>query len=84
MKIYDDKRVPLLESIQRFFNEYMDEEVGTLKSELLLDYFLREIGPVIYNQAITDAQAYFQEKTSDLEGTCYEPEFEFWKKAGKS
>jgi uncharacterized protein (DUF2164 family) len=41
---------------------------------------VREIGPSIYNQAIVDAQTYFQEKASDLGGARYEAEFDYWKK----
>lgn len=66
-------------SIQRFFDEHMDEEVGELKGRLLLDFVLKEIGPTVYNQAIRDAQAYFQDRVTDLDGTCYEAEFDYWR-----
>jgi uncharacterized protein (DUF2164 family) len=73
-------------SIKRYFIEYLDEDIGDLKAGLLLDYCLKEIGPVVYNRAIADAQAYFQERTVDLEGVCYEKEFTFWapKSGGRS
>ena len=67
-----------LASIKRYVAENLDQDVGDLQAGLLLDYFLREIGPVVYNQAIHDAQSYFQERASDLEGVCYEREFTFW------
>jgi uncharacterized protein (DUF2164 family) len=47
---------------------------------LLLDYFLKEIGAIVYNRAITDAQVYFQEKTAELDGSCFEKEFGYWAK----
>jgi len=65
-------------SIKRFFAEHLDEEIGDLKAGLMLDYCLKEIGPVIYNRAITDAQVYFQERAVDLEGVCYQQEFTYW------
>lgn len=67
-----------VESIKRYFRENMDEDVGELKAALLLDYFLGEIAPTVYNQAIADAQKFFQEKTVDLDGSCFEPEFGYW------
>ena len=67
-------------SIKRYFEEYMDQEIGDLKADLLLDYVLKEIGPVLYNQAITDAQVFFQEKTAELDGSCFEKEFSYWDK----
>ena len=63
-----------------FFAEELDDNIGDLKAARVLDFCVKEIGPSIYNQAIADAQAYFQEKTSDLGGERYEPEFYFWKK----
>ena len=70
----------LIESIKRFFEENMDDEIGDLKASLLLDFCLQEIGPSIYNQAIADAKTYMQDKVSDLDGACYEPEFTYWQK----
>ncbi len=67
-------------SIKRYFEEHMDQEIGDLKADLLLDYVLKEIGPVLYNQAITDAQVFFQEKTAELDGSCFEKEFSYWDK----
>ncbi len=37
------------------------------------------IGPTVYNGAVRDAQAWFQEKVGDLDGSCFEPEFDYWK-----
>ena len=65
-------------SIQRYFAESLDLEIGDLKAQLLLDYCLKEIGPSIYNQAITDARAYIQDRVADLEGICYEKELAYW------
>ncbi|UCG52931.1 MAG: DUF2164 domain-containing protein [Candidatus Latescibacterota bacterium] len=80
LTISPEAKKRLIGSIKRYFEEHMDEEIGDLKADLLLDYFLKEIGPTVYNQAIANAQAFFQEKVADLDGSCYEPEFTFWKK----
>jgi uncharacterized protein (DUF2164 family) len=80
MKLDTDTEKYLLESIRRFFAEEMDSDIGDLKALRVLDYIVEEIGPSIYNQAIADAQTYFAEKTSDLAGVRFEPEFDFWKK----
>ena len=65
-------------SIKRYFAENLDLDIGDLKAGLLLEYFLTELGPTIYNTAIADAQGYFQQKTTDLDGACYQKEFGFW------
>ncbi len=68
----------LITSVKRYFVENMEDEIGDLKARLLLDFFVKELGPSIYNEAITDAQAYMQTQVSDLDGSCYEPEFTYW------
>ncbi len=79
-KLHNDTRKYLLGSIKRYFAENLDDEIGDLKAAMVLDFCMREIGPSIYNQAIADAQAYFQEKASDLGGARYEAEFDYWQK----
>ena len=78
IKLARDVRKRSIMSIRRYFTENMEDEVGDLKAQLLLDFFLKEIGPIVYNHAIADAQSYFQERTGDLDGACHEPEFGFW------
>jgi uncharacterized protein (DUF2164 family) len=70
----------LLASIKRYFDEELETEIGDLKARLLLDFFLEELGPSVYNRAIADAQAWLTERTADLDGSCYQPEFAYWKK----
>jgi uncharacterized protein (DUF2164 family) len=67
-----------LGSIKRYVAESFEQDIGDLKAGLLLDYFLREIAPTVYNQAVADARAYFQARVGDLEGVCFEEEFAYW------
>jgi len=82
-KVSPETTKQLLTSIKRYVVENMDQEIGDLKAGLLLDYCLKEIGPVVYNQAIADAQAYFTGRVADLEGVCHEDEFTYWAPAGR-
>ncbi len=74
IKLKDDVRKKLIAAIQSYCEENMDESIGDLKAGSLLEFMLKEIGPAVYNKAISDAQAYFQERVTDLDGCCYEPE----------
>ena len=58
----DETRRDLLASIKRYVAENLDQDIGDLKAGLLLDYVLEELHPSVYNQAIQDAQRYFQER----------------------
>jgi uncharacterized protein (DUF2164 family) len=78
-----DARKQAVASIRRYFAETWEQDVGDLKIGLLLDYFLKEIGPSVYNGAIGDAQVFFRDRVVDLEGTCFEKEFDFWPPASQ-
>lgn len=70
-------------SIQRYFSENMDESIGSLEAGSLLSFFLKEIGPVVYNKAIADAQARLQDRVAELDVEIYEEEFSYWAKGRK-
>ena len=72
-----DVRDRLIASIKQYFLEELDQNIGDLKATLILGFILKEIGPVIYNQAVHDVQARMQEIVSELDGTCFEPESSF-------
>jgi len=77
-----DKQIEetLLGSIKRFFIEELDEDIGDLKAAAVLDFFVKEIGPSVYNQAIADAQTFMTERVDDLGGARYQPELDYWKR----
>ena len=73
-------RADAIASLQRYFAENMAEPLGDLPAGLLLNFFLEEVGPVIYNQAIRDAQARMQQRVADLDGELYADAFQYWPK----
>lgn len=77
-----DSLAKLKPSLVRFFEEELEVDLGEMKTVLVLDYMLKEVGPLVYNQAIKDAEKFVAERLMDLEGSCYEKEFTYW--AGKS
>ncbi|HAD04174.1 MAG: hypothetical protein A2X84_08665 [Desulfuromonadaceae bacterium GWC2_58_13] len=75
MKIQLDKERAkiMIEKIQLYIQEEFGESIGDLRAGFLLDFFINELGPSIYNQGINDAQAFIQDKLIDLEGSlCLE------------
>ncbi|WP_263380186.1 DUF2164 domain-containing protein [Granulicella paludicola] len=81
--IKKEEKAEAVASLQRYFEMEMPEPLGTLPATLLLDYFLEEIGPVIYNQAIADAQSRVMQRVGDLNGELFEDAFTYWAKKEK-
>ncbi len=80
-----EKRVEeaLLISLQRYFQTELEQPLGTLPGQHLLQFIVEEIGPSIYNQAVLDAQHHMQAKVSDLNIDCYAEEQPYWLKKKK-
>jgi uncharacterized protein (DUF2164 family) len=71
-------RADAVASIQRYFEENLSEPIGDLPASLLLNFFIEDIGPAIYNQAIADALTRLQQRVSDLSGELFADEFQYW------
>lgn len=76
-----EQRGEAVASIQQYFERNLPEPVGELAAGLLLDFFLQEIGPAVYNRAIADAQGKVQQWVSELDGELYQAPFTYWTQA---
>ena len=70
-------------SIQRYFQQNMDEPIGNITAGALLGFFLEEIGPLVYNQAVADVQQRLQARIQEIDLEVYEDEFQYWSKVDK-
>lgn len=74
IRLSEQRRASLIRSLRQYFDEHFDEPLSDFRAAGLLDFFVAELGPPVYNQGVRDAQAYLQEKLVDLEGEVYERE----------
>lgn len=80
IELQKDEMTKVIPSIQKYFREELDMEIGEMQAKFVLNYFLKEVAPYAYNKGVHDAQRFFSEKLEDLSGTCFEPEATFWLK----
>jgi uncharacterized protein (DUF2164 family) len=78
IEISREARMAAIESIERYFKENMDEPIGNIAAGALLGYFLEEIGPLVYNQAVTDVQERLSARIMELDIEIHEEEFQYW------
>jgi len=76
-------RKEAIESIERYFKENMDEPIGNLQAGALLNFFVEEIGPSIYNRAVQDVQERLQQRVMEIDFEIHEKEFDYWSKQKK-
>jgi uncharacterized protein (DUF2164 family) len=70
----DERRADLVAAIQAFFATELDQELSDFKAREVLDFFIRQLGAPVYNQAVQDVRAFLQDRVSDLDVEFYEPE----------
>lgn len=75
----DADRTTALTSIQRYFREERGEELGSVAADALLDFFLRELAPSVYNQGVREAQERVQQQVTDLDLDLRADEFGYWR-----
>ena len=62
----------ITQDIQQWFRENLDQEIGNLDAEFLLDYFTENLGGFYYNQALSDIHGLIAEKTESLADSIYD------------
>ena len=69
-----DRRAQLLRALKEYVAAEFDDSLSDFRAEALLDFFIRELGPPVYNQGVRDAAGYVQQKLEEIEGEVYERE----------
>ena len=80
IELSKEQRAEAAASIERYFRANMDEPIGNMAAAALLNFFLAEIAPTIYNQGVADAQSKLQAWVGELDIEIHEEEFAYWKK----
>jgi uncharacterized protein (DUF2164 family) len=75
-----EARAQAVASIERYFLENMEEKIGNIAAGGLLGFFLEELGPLVYNQAVAEVQERLQQRVSEIDIEVHEDEFAYWRK----
>ncbi|MEJ8856917.1 DUF2164 domain-containing protein [Variovorax robiniae] len=84
LEIPREARQQAIASIERYFNEHMEERIGNIAAGALLGFFLEEVGPLIYNQAVADVQERLQARINEIDIEVHEEPFLYWQKYEKA
>jgi uncharacterized protein (DUF2164 family) len=83
IEISKEARQLAITSIQRYFQENMEEPIGNIGAGALLGFFLEEVGPLVYNKAVAEVQERLQQRISEIDLEVHEDEFQYWRKFDK-
>jgi len=83
IELEKDAREQAIASIQRYFKENMEEPIGNIAASGLLGFFLEEICPAVYNQAVRDVQERLSIRVAEFDMDVHEDEFTYWRRYEK-
>ena len=68
MALSKENEQDALRRIREYYQREREETLSDFQAKFLLDFFLEEIGPYVYNLALADAQALMSERIEELFG----------------
>lgn len=83
IELNKEARATAVASIERYYLENFDEKIGNIQAGALLNFFLEEIGPSVYNQAVAHVQERLIARVTEVDIECHEDEFGHWPKQRK-
>lgn len=66
IKFSKDESDRIVSTVKEYFNEELDQKIGSFEAEFLIDFFAKEIGPYFYNRGLSDAQILYREKAEEV------------------
>lgn len=66
-----DERAAATGKLRDYFARELDQELGQLPAEMLLDFIGKEIAGAFYNRGVHDAQQMVQQKAEDIVEALY-------------
>ncbi len=79
-----EHRAQAIASIERYFAENRDERIGNIAAGALLAFFVEEIGPCIYNQAVAKVQERLLARVTEVDVEVHEDAFGYWARRSKA
>ena len=76
IKLDDSVKVEVVAKLQKYFQDELQQEIGSFDAEFMLDFFSKEVGGFYYNQGLADALKNFESKMEDVGELIYQLEKE--------
>ena len=83
IELSKEDRAQAIDSLTRYVLENLDQKIGNLTAAAMLGFILEDIGPSIYNRAVSDVKERLLMRVEDVDFEIHEDEFQYWRKFEK-
>ncbi|MBP7451621.1 MAG: DUF2164 domain-containing protein [Ottowia sp.] len=80
IEISRQDRQQAIDSLMRYAAQNLDEPMGNVAVGALLGFFLEEIAPLVYNQAVADVQGRLLARVQEVDLEVHQDAFQYWRK----
>ena len=74
IKFDKDEKAVLVQKLQLYFSEELDQKIGQFDAEFLIDFIGEEMGAYFYNRGVQDAQQALSRKIDEISDALYDLE----------
>lgn len=72
IEISKEEKTELIARIQHYFDSELDQPIGLLKAEFVLEFFAKEVGAACYKKGLEDAQVALARRIDDFSDDVYQ------------
>jgi len=72
IELSKEEKTELLARIQHYFDSELDQPIGLLKAEFVLEFFAKEVGAAYYKKGLEDAQVALARRMDDFSEDVYQ------------
>ena len=74
IKFNKDEKAVLVQKLQLYFSEELEQKIGQFDAEFLIDFIGEEMGAYFYNRGVQDAQQALSRKIDEISDALYDLE----------
>ncbi len=66
-----NEKAEIVHKLKDFFDDKLNQEIGSFDAEFLIDFFAEDIGAYFYNRGLQDAQVVLSQKLEEAADGLY-------------
>lgn len=71
ISLSEEQKKSIADEITAFYLDVRDEEIGIIEQQQILELFIENLAPIIYNKALDDIRKWYQNQQENLESDYY-------------
>ena len=71
IQLSDEQKKQITDEIKAFYLDVRGDEIGIIEQQQILDLFVEQLAPIVYNKALDDVQRWYRNQQNNMEADYY-------------